>query len=98
MIATAWKFNDDGKRTYRIQVERFKSKKELRELFADWGEAGTGWHTKQNYRICLFQREFNNEDEWLTWARKFPFYLAEVKERAGVVKVIQLTNRKVEND
>jgi hypothetical protein len=94
MIASAWKISESDKRVYKIQVERFKSKKELKEIFSDWKESGTGWNIKENFRICLFQKEFADEDEWLAWARRFPFYLVEIKERAGVTKVIQLTNRK----
>lgn len=94
MIASAWKINDEDKRIYKIQVERFKSKKELKDLFLDWKESGTGWNIKENYRICIFQKEFISEEEWLSWAKQFPFYLVEIKERAGIRKVIQLSKRK----
>ena len=97
MIASAWKISEDDKRIYKIQVERFKSKKDLKDLFADWKESGTGWNIKQNYRICIFQKEFSTEDEWLTWAKSFPFYIVELKHRAGVTKVVQLNNRKAQN-
>jgi hypothetical protein len=94
MIASAWRLNQEDKNVYRVQIEKYTSKKLVKELFSDWNASGFGWNIKENFRIAIFQKEFKNEEEWLQWAKKFPSYLVEIKHRAGVTKVIQLTNRK----
>jgi hypothetical protein len=74
---------------YRIQIGSFKSKAELRNIFHDWKEVGMGWNTKQNDRIMIYSRDFKTEEEWTTWANKFPVPFVEKKRWGDKTTLIQ---------
>jgi hypothetical protein len=93
MIASAWRLSGEEGRTYAVQVEKFKSKKEIKDIFDGWHEASFGWNIRENFRISVFQKDFDSEQAWLDWAEKFPAELVEIKHRAGVTKVIKLTKK-----
>lgn len=95
MIAEAWKYDNSENYTYRIQIRENLTKKQISELFEGWRQAGYGWNIKEGGKINIFQREFSSEESWLEWVKSFPLSVVEYRTRAGVVKKVQLTNRKV---
>lgn len=94
MIAQAWKFDSSDKYTYRIQIHEHLTKKQIEDLFSGWKHTGYGWNIKLGSKINIFQRDFSSEESWLEWVKKFPLSVVEYRTRAGVVKKVQLTNRK----
>jgi hypothetical protein len=78
---------------YRIQVDGLSvtmEKKILRVCGeADWTYAGSGWDPKKKKSIIILSREFSTEDEWVDWAREFPYPLKEQNNK-GEYKSIKL--------
>lgn len=86
--AIAWREpkNEDGY-VYRIQVDGLSATTEKKILRvcgeADWAFAGAGWDPKKKKSILILSKGFSTEDEWLTWAREFPYPLKEQNSKGG---------------
>jgi hypothetical protein len=93
MHVSAWRESAeevDNSVVYKVQVQRFTSKKEVDNLFKDWSENAIGWNVKENYRIVIFKKNFKSKEEWIEWANKFPTTVIEHKYRAGEHKIVVL--------
>ena len=93
MIATAWKIPSLTENTisYRLQWEGIKGIRSLKMAFkqmSDWRDVGIGTDKDKN-KILIFDRSFDTMDEWITWAKQFPFKLIEIN-RKGAPKPIKL--------
>lgn len=92
MYATGWK--KDGN-TYAVQVSNIKhgEKREVKSIFKDWKESSVGWNVKNGDLIIVFNKEFSDQKDWLTWAKKCPITLTEIKVRSGKEEKIQLSGK-----
>lgn len=91
MQVCAWRESvdeTDDNLVYKVQVAKFVSKKEIKDLFKDWSENAIGWNVKENYRIIIFKKSFKSKEEWINWAKTFPTTVVEYKYRAGEEKTI----------
>ena len=90
MYAHGWK--KDGN-VYAVQVNEIKhgEKKEVKNLFKDWKESCYGWNVKSGNIIIVFSKEFEDQKEWLMWAKKCPIKLSELKVKSGKEELIQLS-------
>lgn len=93
MYANAWK--KDGN-IYTVQVNEIKQgdKTELKKIFKDWNESGIGWNVKNGDQLILFSKPFEDQKEWLSWAKKCPINLVEIRYRSGKEQKVQLTGKK----
>lgn len=93
MDVSAWRESADevdDSLVYKVQVQRYTSKKELKELFKDWTQSSFGWNVKENFRIMIFKKNFKTKEEWIEWANKFPTTVLEHRYWAGELKIIKL--------
>ena len=93
MEATAWKedYCNEGLR-YRLQVNNVSDGRSVRKLLRvvnDWEESGSGWNPISKTEVFLFSKHFNTEQEWLKWAKHFPYKLVELNSK-GEAKAIKL--------
>ena len=93
MTATAWKIPSrmDGRISYRLQWERIKGIRALKKAFkqmSEWRDVGMGTDKDKN-KILIFDRSFDTMDEWIVWAKQFPFKLVEINTK-GLPKPIKL--------
>ena len=94
MRAIAWREpkSEEGY-VYRIQVDGLSVATEKTILRvcgeANWAFAGTGWDSKKKKSILILSREFSTEEEWISWAREFPYPLREQNNK-GEYKSIKL--------
>jgi hypothetical protein len=92
--AIAWREpkNESGY-VYRIQIDGLSTRTEKRILRVcgetQWRVAGSGWDPVNQQSILIFSREFSTEDEWLAWAKEFPYPLKEQNSK-GAFKSIKL--------
>lgn len=87
MEATAWKeqYCTSGHR-YRLQVNNVSDGRSVRKLLravSDWQESGTGWNPVSKSEVFLFSKEFKTEQEWLKWAKHFPYKLVELNRKGN---------------
>jgi len=87
MEATAWKedYYADGHR-YRLQVNNVsdgRSVRKLRSAVSDWQESGSGWNPASKSEVLIFSKEFDTEQEWLKWAKHFPYKLVELNRKGN---------------
>jgi hypothetical protein len=86
MEATAWKEDYCEERVrYRLQVNNIDGRavKKLKKSMNDWQESGTGWNPTSQSRVLLFSKEFDTEQEWINWAKHFPFKLVELNRKGN---------------
>lgn len=91
MYAFGWKKYDN---VYAVQVNDIKKgdKTELKKLFKDWNESGVGWNSKNGDELIIYSKQFDNQKEWLSWAKKCPIKLSEVKVKStGDQEYVQLS-------
>ena len=93
MTATAWKIPSrmDGRISYRLQWEGIKGIRALKKAFkqkSEWRDVGMGTDKDKN-KILIFDRSFDTMDEWIVWAKQFPFKLVEINTK-GLPKPIKL--------
>ena len=93
MEATAWKedYCDKGLR-YRLQINNVTDGRVARKLLrvvSDWQESGSGWNPASKTEVLLFSKHFETEQEWLKWAKHFPYKLVELN-RKGIPKRTKL--------
>lgn len=90
MYACGWK--KDGN-TYAVQVNEIKhgDKKEVKTIFKDWNESSVGWNAKNGDMLIIFCKDFKDQKDWLTWAKKCPIKLFEIKTKSGKEEKVQLT-------
>ena len=87
MEATAWKedYCTSGYR-YRLQVNNVSDGMSVRKLLravSDWQESGAGWNPVSKSEVLLFSKEFETEQEWLKWAKHFPYKLVELNRKGN---------------
>jgi hypothetical protein len=91
MYACGWKKYDNE---YAVQVNEIKKgdKTELKKLFKDWSESSIGWNAKNGHELIIYCKKFENQKEWLSWAKKCPIKLSEVKVKSsGESEYVQLS-------
>ena len=90
--ASAWRepVNDDGF-FYRLQVNNVSSRsvRQIEKACASWHPAGYGWHPETKYKILIYAKKFDSKEQWLDWAKQFPFKLVELNNK-GNPKPIKL--------
>ena len=88
IIASAWR-EKPGKTCYRLQVDNIFGKRNCARLIKqleDWQLYGQGFTVRESKKyMLLFKRNFDNEEEWINWAKNFPFKLVELN-RNGIPK------------
>ena len=90
--ATAWcEFNNDNGYQYRLQISNVggRSVKRVAKSCEGWREAGSGYNPKTGFRMLIFSKKFNTRQEWLKWAKQFPYKLVELNSK-GEAKAIKL--------
>lgn len=91
MEATAWcEINDNDGCQYRLQVNNIDGRavRKIEKSCADWKFFGVGWHPKTGYRMLLYSRKFKTREEWIKWAKQFPYKLVELNSK-GIPKPIK---------
>lgn len=91
MYACGWKKYDN---VYAVQVNDIKKgdKAELKKVFKDWNESSVGWNAKNGNELIIFCKQFENQKEWLSWAKKCPIKLSEIKVKSsGKQEYVQLS-------
>ena len=94
MKAIAWREpKSETGYLYRIQINGLSTRAEKKILRvcgeAQWKDAGRGWDPVTQKTILILSREFLTEDEWITWAKEFPYPLREQNNK-GAFKSIKL--------
>ena len=94
MRAIAWREpKSETGYLYRIQIDGLSTRTEKKILRvcdeAHWKKAGTGWDPATQKSILILSKEFSTEDEWITWAKEFPYPLKEQNSK-GDFKSIKL--------
>ena len=95
MNGVAWKntkYDMDGD-VYVLQIDGIKGVREKNKLLKSldgWQCTGSGYSPKDKTECLLFRRVFDTENEWKSWARKFPFLLVEETEKTGRKKPYKL--------
>ena len=95
MQAIAWKtYHSKTKLVYLIQVEDIKGvrqeKKILKQLEeSEWKLFADGYNPKKNTRTLILESEFEEESQWINWARSFPYKLVEMG-KSGKMKPYKL--------
>lgn len=97
MIAHAWKVDArlSPNHKYYIQINDIPGKRSfnrlVKEMDGEWDVYGDGFDKhKQNF-MMLAAREFDSQENWIEWARNFPYNLVEYT-RDGKPKPIKLGN------
>ena len=93
MQAIAWRTQTKNKKefNYRLQVEGIKgirARNRILKTVKDWESTGEGKSNEREY-ILIFSRTFNTAKSWLSWAKKFPYELIEIK-KDGTPKPVKL--------
>jgi hypothetical protein len=82
MEAVAWKHFRSGKDYfYVIQLNGIKGtrqKKEIEKFLKDWNLHGEGFNPKDKRMTLLFQKSFDSDESWKSWAQLFPYTLVEL--------------------
>lgn len=88
----AWRLRlgDNSKYVYRLQANGVSDR-----AFPGLETTMRDWHLAAEQVIppgdlFVWQREFINEDAWITWAKNFPYPLVEISSTSDVVKSIKL--------
>ena len=80
LSTVAWKGDEsnDGI-VYNVQINdiTYKFRKPIEEAMKDWDKVSYGWNIKKSTEIFIFRKTFKNEQEWLTWAQRFPLTVTE---------------------
>jgi hypothetical protein len=90
MYACAWKSYAN---VYSLQVNEVKQsdKSELKKLFKEWKQSATGWNMKNGDQFLVYNKEFEDQKEWLKWAKTCPIKLFEIKVKRDKEEKVQLT-------
>lgn len=92
--AIAWREpkNETGY-VYRIQIDGVSTRTEKKIMSvcenSQWEMSGTGWDPVNKRSILIISGQFSTEEEWITWAKEFPYPLREQNSK-GVLKPIKL--------
>ena len=92
MEASAWRESVYGdEHLYRLQIDNVtgRSLGKVEKVCENWNNAGYGWNPKTNYKILMFTKKFETQDEWLEWAKQFPYKLVELNSK-GKPKPLKL--------
>ena len=91
MISDAWKFHEHDKGIdYRLQFTEvpWKFRKALFEAMTGWDRVAVGWTKDTGNQIFIFNKRFNNQNDWETWADKFPVQIREKRIWGDKEKVV----------
>ena len=82
MKAVAWKERKvKDKIMYVLQVDGIKgvrSENKVTKDLSDWDQYAEGYDASNKAKTIIFKNYFNDEDEWKSWARQFPYQLTEI--------------------
>lgn len=89
MYAYGWKKYDN---IYTIQLNDVKQgdKAEIKKVFKDWSESGFGWNVKDGNKLLFFSKPFNDQKDWLAWAKECPIKITEIRARSDKEEYIEL--------
>ncbi len=90
VIAYAWKVSKNNP-CYRLQISNISGKRLRNKIFNQidgWNNCGEGFDSKKNQYVLIFDKKFESPDEWLMWARTFPYQITEIGVNNGKEKVI----------
>ena len=84
--AAVWR-EEPGKLWYRLQVDNVFGKlnrgRMIKQL-KDWQLYGEGFGVKKSKQyILLFRKKFDSHEEWIKWAKNFPFNLVELNRNGN---------------
>ena len=54
----------------------------------DWHQAAIGWHKDSGNQLFSFRKTFKDQEDWETWASKFPVQIAEKRYWGDKEKVV----------
>jgi len=87
MEATAWKeqYCGPNEYLYRLQINNVcgRSEKKIQKIVEDWSTSGRGYNPGNQTRMLLFSKVFESEQEWLKWAKQFPYKLIELNSKGN---------------
>ena len=94
MEAIAWREpKSDRGYVYRIQIDGLSTRTEKKVLRvcseSQWKDAGRGWNPATQKTILILCKTFQTEEEWISWAKEFPYPLKEQNNK-GEFKSIKL--------
>ena len=88
---TAWKVGDteDGIE-YGLQIDgiTYKFRKPVQDAMKDWTRTSYVWNTKNRTEIFIYRKTFKSEQDWISWAQKFPLTVKEKRIWGEKVKLI----------
>ena len=92
--AVAWREPKSEKGyVYRLQINGLSTRTEKKILRvcteAQWKSAGRGWDPTTQKTILILCKAFQTEEEWISWAKEFPYPLREQNNK-GEFKSIKL--------
>jgi hypothetical protein len=95
MHAAAWKAHR-GTNRYKLQISEISGKRMFNRLYKEyssdcWEIIGDGYGKKEGHYIILAAREFESEEQWLSWARQCDLDLVE-QTLSGKPKPFKLGN------
>jgi len=82
--AAVWcEVDDEYGCQYKLQINNIdrRAVRKVEKSCADWNFTGTGWHPKTGYRMLLYSKKFKTREEWLEWAKHFPYKLVELNSK-----------------
>jgi len=93
--AHAWRLRlgDNSLFTYRLQINKVSNKayEGILKKMTGWSIAAEQVATdKRNKIVLVFQRNFNSEDEFIAWGKKFPYNLTEYSSTSDRLKNTKL--------
>lgn len=90
MKGTAWKHFKDAKNHYYIMqingIKGVRQQKKIRKYMTEeeaWKFFGEGFDPKSKESVLLFEKPFNSNEEWLEYAREFPYSLVELNNKGN---------------
>ena len=88
--ATAWceLENDEGCR-YKLQINNINGRavRRVEKSCSEWRCSGNGWHPKTGYRTLIYSKNFKTQEEWIKWAKQFPYKLVELNSRGNPKRI-----------
>ena len=95
LSTVAWKSSEtDCGLVYNVQIDdiTYKFRKPIEEAMKDWEKVSYGWNIKRLTETFIFRRTFKSEQEWLSWAQRFPLTVTE--KRVWGAKEKSITHKK----
>jgi len=97
--ATAWRVptEDQDGYTYRVQVDGIFGKRiqnRVVKSFEDWKPAGSAYRPENKETTLIYTQTFESKEDFLEWARSFPYSLVEGTNRGSYKKIKTAVNKR----